>query len=51
MGAMDWTKLKMTELKANVPRCILQQHSVTKLEIAGTCVYNHLNKLEVIVCF
>ena len=36
------------KLKAKVPRSILQQHSVTKLEIAGTCVYR-LHKHEVIL--
>ncbi|CAI8019351.1 hypothetical protein GBAR_LOCUS11638, partial [Geodia barretti] len=26
-------------LKAKVPRALLKQYSVTRLEIAGTCVY------------
>ena len=33
------------KLKGNVPRAILKKYSVTKLEIAGTCVYR-LRKLQ-----
>ena len=37
------------KLKGKVPRAILKKHSVTKLEIAGTCVYRLRKPQEVIV--
>ena len=37
------------KLKGKVPRAILKKHSVTKLEIAGTCVYRRRKPQEVSV--